>query len=120
MEHVVTAVEDGRKLRDVLRNGMLLGVARLPMSVGIRLLHCVPAVLGFLLCYLWHPVYGAMILFAYYLLIGFTLSRFVTASYTNGVFDRYLNTRIEGAKVNQGLRQESDEEEEDFENSETE
>lgn len=106
------------KLRDVLRNGILLGVARLPLSVGIRLLHCVPILLGLLLCFIWNPIYGAMILFAYYLLIGFTLSRFVTASYTNGVFDKYLNSRIEGAKVNQGLRQPGDEDDENDENEE--
>lgn len=97
------------RMRDVIRNGLLLGVARLPMSVGFRLLHCVPLLLGFLLAYLWSPIYAALILFGYYLLIGFSLSRFVTASYTNAVFDRFLNPRIEGAKVNQGLRQESDE-----------
>ena len=106
------------KLKDVLRNGMLLGVARLPMSVGIRLLHCVPLLIGFLLCYLWSPIYGAMLLFGYYALIGFSLSRFVTASYTNAVFDRFLNSRIEGAKVNQGLRQESDEDDDDEEEEE--
>lgn len=105
------------KLKDVLRNGLLLGVARLPMSVGVRLLHCVPVLVGFLLCYLWNPIYGAMILFAYYILIGFSLSRFVTASYTNAVFDRFLNPRIEGAKVNQGLR-ESDGDDEDGEDGE--
>lgn len=103
------------KMKDLLRNGLLLGVARLPMSVGVRLLHCVPTLLCVLLAYLWNPMYGALILFGYYLLIGFSLSRFVTASYTNGVFDKYLNTRIEGAKVNQGLRQPSDEDEEDEE-----
>ena len=103
------------KLKDVLRNGALLGVARLPMSVGIRLLHCVPLLIGFLMCYLWSPIYGALLLFAYYVLIGFALSRFVTASYTNAVFDRFLNSRIEGAKVNQGLRQDSDEDDDEEE-----
>ena len=107
------------KLKDVIRNGLLLGVARLPMSVGIRLLHCVPVLIGFLLCYLWSPVYGALILFAYYMLIGFSLSRFVTASYTNAVFDRFLNSRIEGAKVNQGLRETGDEDDEEDEDEET-
>lgn len=101
------------KLKDVLRNGLLMGVARLPMSVGIRLLHCLPAVIGAALCYFWNPMYGALLLMAYYLLIGFALSRFVTASYTNAVFDRFLNPRIEGAKVNQGLRQPTEEDEED-------
>ena len=106
------------KMKDVLRNGILFGVARLPMSVGIRLLHCVPVLLGFVVCFLWNPMYGALILFGYYLLFGFSLSRFITASYTNAVFDRFLNARIEGAKVNQGLRQESDDDEEDDEESE--
>ena len=45
---------------------------------------------------------------AYYAIIGFGLSRFITASYTNAVFDRFINSRIEGAKVNQGLREPDD------------
>ena len=62
-----------------------------------------------------------MILCAYYMLVGFGLSRFITASYTNAVFDRFINSRIEGAKVNQGLRQEDDEaEDEDETEKETE
>ena len=62
-----------------------------------------------------------VILCAYYMLIGFALSRFVTASYTNAVFDRFINSRIEGAKVNQGLRKpEDDYDEEDETEQETE
>jgi len=106
------------KLRDVIRNALLLGVARLPMSLGIRLLHCVPLLVGLAICYLWNPMYGALILFGYYLLIGFSLSRFVTASYTNGVFDRYLNSRIEGAQVNRGLRSPEDDDEDEEEEQE--
>jgi len=101
------------KLKDVLRNGLLLAVARLPMSVGVRLLHCVPLLLAALLAYLWNPIYAALILFGYYFLVGYTMSRFVTASYTNAVFDRFLNPKIEGAKVNQGLRQDSDDDDEE-------
>ncbi|MBR2822970.1 MAG: YesL family protein [Clostridia bacterium] len=108
------------KYRDLIRNSLLLGVARLPMSIGVRLLHCVPVLIGFLLCYLWNPMYGIMITAAYYILIGFSLSRFVTASYTNGVFDKYLNSRIEGAKVNQGLRQPDDDEDEEDDEDEDE
>ena len=50
---------------------------------------------------------------AWYLLIGFSLSRFVTASYTNGQFDKFINPRIEGAQVNRGLSEEEDWDEED-------
>ena len=49
-----------------------------------------------------------LVLCAYYLLIGFGLSRFITASYTNAVFDKYINPQIEGAKVNQGLYNEDE------------
>ena len=102
------------KMKDLLRNGLLLGVARLPMSVAIRLLHCVPVLIGGALIWFWNPWYGMMILFAYYALIGFSLSRFVTASYTNAVFDRFINPRIEGAKVGQGLyKPEEDEDDAD-------
>ena len=100
-------------MRDVIRNGLLLAVARLPMSVGIRLLHCMPAIICGALIYLWNPMIGMLILFGWYFLIGFSLSRFVTASYTNAVFDRYINPRIEGAKVNQGLRKPEDDEEDE-------
>jgi len=97
---------------DVIRNGLLLGVARLPMSVGIRLLHCVPALLAAAAAWLWDPMMAMLILMGYYVLIGFGLSRFITASYTNAVFDKYINSRIEGAKVNQGLREEDSDDDE--------
>ena len=107
------------KLKDVIRNGLLLGIARLPMSVGIRLLHCVPLLLCGLLCYLWNPWYGMLGLLAWYVLIGFSLSRFVTASYTNAVFDRFINSRIEGAKVNQGIQESDDDDDDDDEEENT-
>ncbi len=101
--------------RTLLRNSLLLAVGRLPMSVGIRLLHTLPMVLGVLLTFLLGAPWMPLVTFAYYLLMGFGLSRFVTASYTNAQFDRYINSRIEGAKVNRGLAEEDDEEDEDEE-----
>ena len=106
------------KTKSLLKNGIMLGIARLPMSVGIRLLHTVPCLIGFAVCYFWNPVYGMLFLFGWYFLIGFGLSRFVTASYTNAVFDKYINSKIEGAKINQGLRQDEDDEEEMAEQTE--
>ncbi len=108
------------KFTDVIRNGLLLGVARLPMSVGIRLLHCVPALIGAAIAFLWDPMYAMLFLFAWYVLIGFSLSRFITASYTNAVFDKYINSRIEGAKVNRGLRSDEDLDEDENEGEEAE
>ena len=92
------------RFRDVLRNSALLGIARLPMSVGIRLLHCVPLLIAAAIFWLWNPFFAMMFLFLWYALIGFALSRFITASYTNAVFDRFINNRIEGARVNRGMR----------------
>ena len=103
------------KLKDVLRNGVLLAIARLPMSVGIRLLHCVPMAIGVGLAFFVSPMYCILGLFAYYLIIGFSLSRFVTASYTNAVFDRFINSKIEGAVVNRGLNTEADDDEDEDE-----
>lgn len=91
------------RMRDVMRNGLLLAVARLPMSIGLRLLHALPMIIGVVLMLFVSPMYCMLGLFAYYLLIGFSLSRFVTASYTNAVFDKYINAKIEGAVVNRGL-----------------
>ena len=102
------------KMRELLRNGLLLAVARLPFSLGVRLLHMVPMAIA-LVCafFFFNPIWSVMGLFAYYLLFGFGLSRFVTASYTNAVFDRFINSRIEGAVINRGLSQETDDDEED-------
>lgn len=101
------------RLRDVLRNGLLLAIARLPMSVGIRLLHCVPMLLGIGLMFFVNPLWCILGLFAYYALIGYSLSRFITASYTNAVFDRFINSRIAGAKVNRGLRADTDDDDDE-------
>ena len=104
--HPLTVTYD-LKAGGVLRNGLLLGIARLPFSLGIRLLHCVPALIDFAAVWFFglDPLLGLLLLCGYYMLIGFGLSRFITASYTNAVFDRFINPRIEGAKVNQGLRE---------------
>ena len=91
-------------MRDLLRNSLLLTVGRLPGTVGIRLLTLLPmliaAVVSFLTSYMQWAV-AAM--FLYYVLYGFALSRFVGASYTNAVFDKYINVKIEGAQINRGL-----------------
>lgn len=107
------------RMRDVFRNGFLLAIARLPMSIGIRLLHCVPAIIVVVLMMFVNPMWCVLGLFLYYLLLGFGLSRFITASYTNGVFDKYINVKIEGAQVNRGLyNPEDDEDEEETEDEE--
>ena len=43
------------------------------------------------------------------------MARFVYASYTNGVFDKFINSRMEGVQVNRGLATEVDEDDEEDE-----
>lgn len=105
-------------VKTVIRNSLIIAVGRLPMSVGVRLLHCVPALLCVVLMFVINSIYVPLALLAYYALIGFTFSRFVTASYTNAQFDKFINSRIEGAKVNRGLAEEDDDE--DWEDEEEE
>ena len=102
----------------IIKNSLLLAIGRLPMSVGVRLLHLVPAALTVACTFLFGSIWIPMVLVAYYILIGFTLSRFVTASYTNAQFDKFINSRIEGAQVNRGLAEEEDEDWEEEEERE--
>ncbi len=100
-------------LRTVLRNSFILAIGRLPGSVGIRLLHCVPMLIFCLIFFMTFQPVVLIVFFAYYVIFGFGLSRFITASYTNAVFDKYINSRIEGAQVNRGLSQEDDDDEDE-------
>jgi len=104
--------------RTIIRNSFILAVGRLPGSVGIRLLHCVPTVLFTVIFLLTIQPWVLLLLFAYYLVFGFAFSRFITASFTNAVFDKYINSRIEGAQVNRGLSQENDDDDDDDEQEE--
>lgn len=106
--------------RTIIRNSFILAVGRLPGSVGIRLLHCVPTVLFTVIFLLTLQPWVLLLLFAYYLVFGFAFSRFITASFTNAVFDKYINSRIEGAQVNRGLSQENDDDDDDDDEQEEE
>lgn len=102
-------------MRTIIRNSLIMAVGRLPMSVGIRLLLVAPVLLGvFGMLYI-SQTWAPLILLAYYLLFGYTFSRFITASYTNAQFDRFINSRIEGAQVNRGLAEEDEDDGEDDE-----
>ena len=87
------------KLSQIIRNSLLIAVARLPWSVlFLALTTLVPMALAVFV------PYAALVLVLYYLLIGFSVNGLIYASYANSCFDHYLNPRIEGAKVGQGLR----------------
>ena len=97
-------------LRTLLRNALLLSIGRLPQTAGARLVMLVPALLA--LAVSWfipaYTIYALMVLAGYYLLIGNALARFVYASLSNAVFDKFINTRLEGVQINRGLAKEED------------
>ena len=99
------------KLSQIYRNSLVLALGRLPLSVGFGLLTALPLIVaGF-----WMP---ALI---WYFIIGYALASFVNCSYTNSAFDKYFNSRIEGAQVGQGMRKaEEDEFDDDEEEAERE
>ena len=103
----------------LVKNGLMLAVARLPQTIGIRLCTLIPTVIAvvvMLFSGVW--LYALLALGAYYLIVGNAFSRFVFASFTNGVFDRFINIHIEGVEVNRGLateEEDDDDEEEDEE-----
>jgi len=100
------------KYKDVLRNALLLSIAKLPMNVLLRVITLVPALIAAAVSFFFgYAIHAALILGLYYVVLGYTLSRFISVSYVNGVFDKYINTKIEGAQVNRGLYTEDDDDE---------
>ena len=102
------------KFRTLLRNCAILVIGRLPYSIGIWLLSMLPTIVCFVIFLLTGISWALLAWIIIYALIGFSFNGFLYASYSNYLFDQYLNPRIEGAQVNMGLRSsEYDDEDED-------
>ena len=102
------------KFGQIIKNGFLLAIGRLPHTVGARLVMLLPAALVLLVSFFTpYTLYALMFLGGYYLLLGNALARFVYASFTNGMFDKYINSRMEGVQVNRGLAEEEEDDDED-------
>ncbi len=103
--------------REVIKNGLILALGQLPQTLGIRLVTLLPGIIGLVFIFI-IPVplqWPILFLIIYYGIFGYCFTRFVYASYTNGVFDRFINAKIEGVEVNRGLRAESDEDDDEYE-----
>ena len=102
----------------LLKNGLMLSVGRLPQTIGVRLVTLLPVLISlFLLMFTGLGMYAVLILGAFYLIIGISLARFIFASMTNAVFDKYINSRIDGVRINRGLSEETDDDDEDDESA---
>ena len=88
-------------LGGIIRNSFIIVLARLPFSV---LFWGAPTFIPLLLLLMIPSSYVSLVLGIYYIMIGYALYQFMTISFANSSFDRYLNPRIEGADVGKGLR----------------
>lgn len=104
------------KLGQIIKNSLLLAIGRLPHTVGVRLAMLLPTIVVVLFAFFTpYGLYALMFLGGYYLLFGNALARFVYASFTNGVFDKYINSRMEGVEINRGLASEEEDDEYEYE-----
>ena len=96
------------RTRDVIRNSVLMSIAKLPFAVLIRLATlAVPALgvgLGLLIPDIQIHILGILVML--YLLYLVAFNKLIVASYANWQFETFLNPRIEGARSNIGLRPE--------------
>ena len=94
------------RLRDVIRNSVLLTLAKLPFALLIKLATlALPALaLGLMLLIPNIQIYVLMIAFMLYMVFMVAFNKLITVSYANWLCEAYLNTRIEGARTNIGLR----------------
>lgn len=87
------------KLKNMLKNAAILCIARLPQTLFMLLISLLlPAMLLLI-----PNAIVALIITLVYLVLGFSLWSMAINSITTAVFDRFINVRIKGAKVNRGL-----------------
>ncbi|MCQ2437695.1 MAG: YesL family protein [Clostridia bacterium] len=95
-------------LMNLIRNSILLTVARLPLAVGIKLATLAVPIIAIVVALIAPgiAIYIIMALSVLDMLLVPALNRPLVASYANAQCEKYLNPRIEGARTNIGLRPE--------------
>jgi len=97
------------KLKDLIRNAVLLTVARFPHALAIKLSNWIIPAIGFAV--IWFApsvqIWVILILILVYIVYLPAFNRFIQASFANYVCEKFLNPRIEGARTNIGLRPEN-------------
>ncbi|HPF86427.1 MAG TPA: YesL family protein [Candidatus Limiplasma sp.] len=98
----------------LIRNSLLLTIGRLPQTILFKLITLVPVLIALAVSiFTSYYVWAVGLTFLYYVLFGFAFSRFISASFTNAVFDKYINSKIDGAQVDRGLYKSDDDDDED-------
>ena len=94
------------KLKDVLRNCVLLTIAKLPFAILIKLATLVVPAAAFALLWMIPSIQMQvlMIVVLLYLFFLVAFNKLITVSYANWLCETFINPRIEGAKTDIGLR----------------
>lgn len=91
------------RLRDILKNSVIMTLVHLPTAIGVALAAAAPAAAGVLvLLYLSAPV-GALALAVYFLAWGFSLPWLLGSAFANRLCEELINPKL-GAPVRIGLR----------------
>lgn len=100
----------------ILRNAVLMALAQLPRSVGMRLLTLIVPLIAAVSLIFFPGALQWIVLIAciLYALILLALNKLLWASYSNYLGEKYLNARIPGAPVNRGLRPDHKEDDADY------
>ena len=96
-------------LGNVIRNSLLLTVGKLPFAVLFKLITLILPALGLGVSMVSPSSMGYVLLALsiLYVLIMPVFNKLITVSYANWLCETYLNSRIEGAQTNIGLRPEN-------------
>ena len=93
----------------LVRNAILLTIAKLPKSIGMKLLTWL--IPGIAVALIWFipsiTIQTFLVTVVLYIVYVPGFNRLMQASYANALCERYLNTQIEGARTNIGLRPEN-------------
>ena len=95
-------------MKALIRNAILMTMAKLPLAILIKLITWIVPIISLMV--MWFApnmqIYVIMILCVLYLAYIPAFNRLITSSYANALCEKYLNTKIEGAGTNIGLRPE--------------
>jgi len=95
-------------LKNLIRNALLMTMAKLPLAILIKLITWIVPIVSFLVMWFFPSVqiYVILILCLIYLAYLPAFNRLIISSYSNALCEKYLNTKIDGAATNIGLRPE--------------
>jgi len=94
--------------RNLVRNSLLVTMARFPMALLIKLITWIVPFIAFAVAWFVpdSQLILIMIITVLYLCYVPAFNRLIIASFANALCEKYLNTKIEGAATNIGLRPE--------------